>query len=64
MSYSVSCGSTRAQISLARGQRVRLEQRAKNLKPLLDRAAADGYTGFAFVTAGSTVDAVEIKPLG
>jgi hypothetical protein len=32
---------------VADGSRVRLEQRTKNLKALLERAAADGYTSFA-----------------
>jgi histidyl-tRNA synthetase len=46
------------------GSRVRLEQRTKNLKGLLDRATADGYTAFATVSAGATRDALELKPLG
>lgn len=45
------------------GRRVRLEQRTKNLKALLQRAAADGYTAFAVVSAGTTPDALELKPL-
>ncbi len=45
------------------GSRVRLEQRTKNLKALLERAAADGYTAFATVAAGTRRDALEIKPL-
>lgn len=49
---------------VADGARVRLEQRTKNLKALLDRAAADGYTSFASVAAGQAVEALEIKPLG
>ncbi len=36
---------------VAEGSRVRLEQRTKNLKALLERAAADGYTAFATVGA-------------
>jgi histidyl-tRNA synthetase len=48
---------------IARGSRVRLEQRTKNLKSLLERAAADGYTAFATVAAGGTIDALEVKPL-
>ena len=43
-------------------ERVRLEQRTKNLKALLERAEADGYTHFATVSAGA--DALEVKPLG
>ncbi|MDL9980713.1 histidine--tRNA ligase [Microbacterium sp. ASV49] len=34
------------------GARVRLEQRTKNLKALLERSAADGYTEFATVAPG------------
>ena len=48
---------------VAEGARVRLEQRPKNLKPLLERAAADGYTGFAFVAAGAGPADIEVKPL-
>ena len=48
---------------IAGGARVRLEQRSKNLKPLLERAAADGYTDFAFVTPGATSSDLEVKPL-
>lgn len=47
----------------AQGARVRLEQRPKNLKALLERAAADGYTSFATVSAGAPADALEFKPL-
>ncbi|WP_344071456.1 histidine--tRNA ligase [Microbacterium sediminicola] len=45
------------------GSRVRLEQRTKNLKALLDRAAADGYTSFAILAAGADPGALELKPL-
>jgi histidyl-tRNA synthetase len=48
---------------VAEGARVRLEQRTKNLKALLERAAADGYTAFATVSAGATRGALELKPL-
>ncbi|WP_241965182.1 histidine--tRNA ligase [Microbacterium telephonicum] len=48
---------------IADGARVRLEQRTKNLKPMLERASADGYTAFATVAAGATVDGLEFKPL-
>ncbi|WP_313357726.1 histidine--tRNA ligase [Microbacterium sp.] len=44
--------------------RVRLERRAKNMKALLERAAADGYTGFAAVRSGDAVGSIEVKPLG
>ena len=43
---------------------MRLETRTKNLKALLERAAADGYTSFATVSAGAAPDALELKPLG
>ncbi|KRB39213.1 histidine--tRNA ligase [Microbacterium sp. Root180] len=48
---------------VAAGSRVRLEHRTKNLKALLERAAADGYTSFATVTAGAAVGSLELKPL-
>jgi histidyl-tRNA synthetase len=48
---------------IAEGSRVRLEQRTKNLKALLERAASDGYTAFATVTPGATRESLEIKPL-
>ena len=48
---------------IAAGSRVRLEQRTKNLKALLERAAADGYTAFAPVAAGDAVGSLEVKPL-
>lgn len=44
--------------------RVRLERRPKNMKALLERATADGYSGFAAVRAGDVVGAVEVKSLG
>ncbi|MEJ1087206.1 histidine--tRNA ligase [Microbacterium sp. Mu-80] len=43
--------------------RVRLERRPKNLKALLERASADGYTGFAALRAGDAVGDLEVKPL-
>ncbi|WP_448390597.1 histidine--tRNA ligase [Microbacterium aurum] len=48
---------------VAEGARVRLEQRTKNLKALLERAAADGYTAFAMVSAGALRADLELKPL-
>lgn len=45
------------------GSRVRLEQRTKNLKALLERAVADGYTAFATVAAGDDPSELELKPL-
>jgi len=47
---------------IAAGARVRLETRTKNLKGLLERASADGYTAFATVSAGQAE--LETKPLG
>ncbi|MCC2030701.1 histidine--tRNA ligase [Microbacterium allomyrinae] len=49
---------------IAQGSRVRLEQRTKNLKALLERSASDGYTAFATLAAGAAVDSLEVKPLG
>ncbi|MEV4735829.1 MULTISPECIES: histidine--tRNA ligase [unclassified Microbacterium] len=46
---------------IAGGARVRLERRPKNLKALLERSAADGYTSFATVRSGATE--LELKPL-
>ncbi|MBF0815787.1 histidine--tRNA ligase [Microbacterium paludicola] len=48
---------------VAEGSRVRLEQRTKNLKALLERATADGYTAFATVRAGADRDDLELKSL-
>ncbi|MDW4571252.1 ATP phosphoribosyltransferase regulatory subunit [Microbacterium sp. M3] len=48
---------------VGQGSRVRLEQRTKNLKALLERAAADGYTAFATVASGTTPASLEVKPL-
>lgn len=48
---------------VAHGSRVRLERRTKNLKALLERAAADGYTSFATVPAGARPGALEVKSL-
>lgn len=49
---------------VAGGARVRLEQRTKNLKALLERAEADGYTAFATLSAGTTHEDLVVKPLG
>ncbi|MCT1479427.1 histidine--tRNA ligase [Microbacterium sp. p3-SID336] len=46
---------------VAKNARVRLEQRTKNLKALLERSAADGYTHFASVRAGA--EELEVKTL-
>ncbi len=40
--------------AVASGERVRLERRAKNLTPILDRASAAGFTHFAVVDAHAT----------
>ncbi|MFO7689960.1 MAG: histidine--tRNA ligase [Cryobacterium sp.] len=50
---------------VARGLRVRLERRSKNLKALLERAAAGGYGRFALVGPDTLdADALDFKPLG
>lgn len=50
---------------VASGTRVRLEKRSKNLKALLERAEADGFTRFALLGQGVTdADALEFKALG
>jgi histidyl-tRNA synthetase len=48
---------------VAEGTRVRLERRTKNLKALLERAAADGFAAFAAVGAATSRDDLEVKPL-
>jgi histidyl-tRNA synthetase len=49
---------------VARGKRVRLERRTKNVKALLERATESGYGAFAFVTAATaSADQLEFKPL-
>ncbi|MEO8908347.1 MAG: histidine--tRNA ligase [Microbacteriaceae bacterium] len=49
---------------IARGKRVRLERRTKNLKGLLERAAASGYGAFTLVGAETVaVEQLEFKPL-
>ena len=48
---------------IADGSRVRLEQRTKNMKALLERSASDGYTAFATVSAGATRESLELKQL-
>jgi len=49
---------------IAAGGRARLERRPKNIKPLLEQLAASGFTRFALVSPGATLDALEFKPLG
>jgi histidyl-tRNA synthetase len=48
---------------IADGVRVRVEQRPKNMKALLERSAADGYTAFAPVGVDTTAASLEIRPL-
>lgn len=49
---------------VAQGRRVRLEKRAKNLKPVLERAAASGFGSFALVPADArTAAELDLKPL-
>ncbi len=48
---------------VAAGSRVRLEHRTKNLKALLERAAADGYSSFATLSPGAAPGTLEVKPL-
>jgi histidyl-tRNA synthetase len=50
--------------AVASGERVRLERRAKNLTPILDRASAAGFTHFAVVDSQATDFAtLTLKPL-
>ncbi|WP_307387145.1 MULTISPECIES: histidine--tRNA ligase [Microbacterium] len=48
---------------IAQGVRVRVEQRAKNMKALLERSAADGYVSFASVGVDTTAESLELRPL-
>lgn len=48
---------------VAGGARVRLEQRPKNLKALLERAAADGYAGFVTLRAGEDIRSSDPRPI-
>jgi len=49
---------------IARGHRVRLEQRPKNMKALLDRVQREGFTSFAQVRPGlAGADALELRAL-
>ncbi|CAN5192546.1 histidine--tRNA ligase [soil metagenome] len=49
---------------VASGKRVRLERRPKNVKPLLEMLEASGFSSYATVTPGSTIDGLEWKALG
>ncbi len=46
---------------IAKGSRVRLVARPKNLKPTLDALAAEGFTRFGTVDASSTADSLELR---
>ncbi|GAB2816143.1 histidine--tRNA ligase [Alpinimonas psychrophila] len=49
---------------IARGVRVRLEKRVKNVTPLLERARIAGFDSFAFVSAeASDAQSLLVKPL-
>ncbi len=49
---------------LARGSRVRLERRPRNLKPLLEQLAASGFGQLATVTSATTsADELQFRPL-
>jgi histidyl-tRNA synthetase len=48
---------------VARGSRVRLVARPKNVKPTLDSLAAAGFSRFAFVDAATTPETLEVRPL-
>jgi histidyl-tRNA synthetase len=49
---------------VARGARVRLERRTKNLGPMLDRAAASGFSAFAIVGSEITdAGQLDLRPL-
>ncbi|KQQ94437.1 histidine--tRNA ligase [Leifsonia sp. Leaf325] len=50
---------------VASGARVRLARRSKNVRALLERAEADGFTRYAFVATGDTdAAALEFKTIG
>ncbi|QZY52685.1 histidine--tRNA ligase [Leucobacter tenebrionis] len=48
---------------VARGHRVRLEKRQKNMKALLSRIAGEGFTSFANARTGIGVDELEFRAL-
>ena len=48
---------------VARGHRVRLEKRQKNMKTLLSRIAAEGFTSFANARPGIAADELEFRTL-
>ncbi len=48
---------------VAKGLRVRLERKPRNVAPLLAQLAASGFARVATVNASSTIDTLEFKPL-
>ena len=48
---------------IAQGRRTRLERRARNMAPVLQHLAESGFTEFAYVSAGATVDSLEFRPI-
>ncbi|WP_395639706.1 histidine--tRNA ligase [Pseudolysinimonas sp.] len=48
---------------IAGGSRVRLVVKPKNVKPTLDALAVEGFTRFAFVSAGAALASLELRPL-
>jgi len=48
---------------IATGARVRLESRTRNLGPLLEQLKQGGFTRFAAVSAGATVETLEFREL-
>ena len=48
---------------LATGSRVRVDKRPKRMNSLLHQLAASGFSRFATVSHGSTLDSLEFKPL-
>jgi histidyl-tRNA synthetase len=45
------------------GKRVRLERKARNMKPLFEQLAASGFSAFAYVSAESELATLEFRPL-
>ncbi len=49
---------------VARGRRITLVPRPKNMRPLLESLQAQGYQQFAYVSAASIGDELDFKPIG
>ncbi len=49
---------------IAGGRRVRLERKPRNLAPLMAQLEASGFTQVAFVTAASSLETLEFRPIG